>query len=143
MFRIHGPSTVKKYLFRLQQWHNYSDSWSKDSGCTDRIVRPYDSFTNFTILTKAKLIEEIARRTGLTKLETKAAIIGFWDTIEETLAEGESIELRGYGSFRMKHQPARQVRNPATGQLMQVKAKDIPVFKPSKEFKDRIKAGNQ
>ena len=94
-------------------------------------------------MVKAKLIEAIAKKTGLTKVETKATFVAFWKTIEETLARGESIELRGFGSFRVRHRRARNVRNPSTGETMQVEAKKIPVFKFSDEFKNRVDAGSQ
>ena len=93
-------------------------------------------------MTKAKLIETISERTGLTKLETKAVFVGFWETIEETLARGESIELRGFGSFRVQDRPARNVRNPATGESLRIEARKVPVFKPSKDFKARINKGD-
>ncbi len=64
--------------------------------------------------------------------------IGFWEIIEESLARGESIELRGYGSFRIQDRPARNVRNPATGELLYIEARKVPVFKPSKDFKERV-----
>ncbi len=95
----------------------------------------------FTV-TKAKLIEIISERTGLTKLETKAVFVGFWETIEETLTRGESIELRGFGSFRVQDRPARNVRNPATGESLRIEARKVPVFKPSKDFKARINKGD-
>ncbi|MCY4159426.1 MAG: HU family DNA-binding protein [Bacteroidetes bacterium] len=94
-------------------------------------------------MTKAKLIESIARKTGLTKKETTAAFLAFWETIEEALVRGESVELRGYASFRVHHQAARKVRNPATGDSMHLEARKVPVFKPSKELKDRIKNSTQ
>jgi len=93
-------------------------------------------------MTKAKLIDSITRKTGLTKLEARAVFIAFWETIEETLLRGESIELRGYGSFRIQYQSARKVRNPATGEAMHLEARKVPIFKPSKELKDRVNTGS-
>ncbi len=93
-------------------------------------------------MTKAKLIERISEKTGLTKLEVKAVFIGFWETIEEALAQGDSIELRGFGSFRIQDRPARNVRNPSTGETMRIEARKVPVFKPSKDLKDRINKGS-
>lgn len=89
-------------------------------------------------MTKAKLIQVIAQKTGLTKLETQAVLIGFWDTVIETLAQGESVEIRGFGSFRVQNRPPRKARNPSTGESIQIEARRVPVFKPSKEFKDHL-----
>lgn len=89
-------------------------------------------------MTKAQLIDKISRRTGLSRLETRAAFVAFWETIEEALSEDDSIELRGYGSFRIQNRPARNVRNPSTGETMRIESKKVPVFKPSKDLKDRI-----
>jgi len=89
-------------------------------------------------VTKAKLIQAIAQKTGLTKLETQAVLTGFWDTVIESLAQGESVELRGFGSFRVQHRPPRKARNPATGESIQVDARRVPVFKPAREFKDQV-----
>ncbi|MCY4225412.1 MAG: HU family DNA-binding protein [Bacteroidetes bacterium] len=89
-------------------------------------------------MTKAKLIQAIAQKTGLTKLETQAVLTGFWDTVIESLAQGESVELRGFGSFRVQHRPPRKARNPATGESIQVDARRVPVFKPAREFKDQV-----
>ncbi len=94
-------------------------------------------------MTKAKLIEAIAQRTGLTKVETEAVLIGFWEVIEEALVQGESVSLRGIGSFRTQNRPARNGRNPLTGESMRIEARTVPVFKPSKEFKDRVNTGSQ
>ncbi len=89
-------------------------------------------------MTKAELIDSIASKTGLPKLDTKATIAGFWEAIEEALIRGESVELRKIGTFRTQHRKARMARNPATGQQVHVAASVSPVFKPSKDFKNRV-----
>ena len=94
-------------------------------------------------MTKAQLIQTIAQKTGLTKLETQAVLTGFWDTVIETLAHGDSVELRGFGSFRVQNRPPRKARNPATGESIQVEARRVPVFKPAKEFKDHLNQPSQ
>ena len=93
-------------------------------------------------MTKAKLIEVVAHKTGLTKLEAKSVISGFWEAIEEALIEGESVEFRGIGSFRVQNRAARTARNPSTGESVYVEARKVPVFKPSKEFKNRVNTGD-
>ena len=89
-------------------------------------------------MTKVKLIEIIARRTGLTKRETEAVLSGFTETVKEALSEGESVNIRGFGSFRVQERSARNARNLATGEIMRIKAKRVPTFKPSQELKDHV-----
>lgn len=89
-------------------------------------------------VTKTKLIEIIARGTGLTKQETEAVLSGFTETVKETLSRGEPVDIRGFGSFRVQERAARNARNLATGEIMRVDAKKVPIFKPSREFKDRV-----
>ena len=85
----------------------------------------------------------IAHRTGLTRLETKTVLIRFWEIIEETLAQGESVEIRGFGSFRVQNRPARKVYNPITGESSYTEAKNVPVFKASPKLKERVQRGSQ
>ncbi len=89
-------------------------------------------------MTKADLVTSVAHKTGLSKLETKAAIAAFWETVEEALIKGESLELRKIGTFRTQHRKARMARNPSTGEQVPVAASIAPVFKPSKDFKNRV-----
>jgi nucleoid DNA-binding protein len=91
-----------------------------------------------SFVTKTKLIEVIARGTGLTKQETEAVLSGFTETVKETLSRGEPVDIRGFGSFRVQERAARNARNLATGEIMHVEAKKVPVFRPSREFKDRV-----
>ena len=94
-------------------------------------------------MTKTKLIEVVARGTGLTKQETEATLSGFAETIKDTLSNGEPVDIRGFGSFRVQERAARNARNLATGEIMRVEAKKVPVFKPSREFKDRVMNQNR
>lgn len=101
------------------------------------------SFIPNSIMTKTKLIEEIARGTGLSKQETEAVLSGFTETVKEALSNGEPVDIRGFGSFRVQERAARNARNLATGEIMRVEAKKVPVFKPSREFKDRVMTRNR
>ncbi len=67
-------------------------------------------------MTKADIVDKVAAGTGLTKLETEAIIEGFFKTVIEALKEGRGIEIRGFGSYRVKKKNARQARNPKTGE---------------------------
>ena len=92
-------------------------------------------------MTKADIVERIALGTGLTRVETEAVLDGFFYTVISALAEGESVELRGFGSFRLRERAARTARNPQTGERVSVPAHVVPVFKPAKNFRERVDDG--
>ena len=86
-------------------------------------------------VTKADIVDRIAEGTGLTKLETEAVIEGFLITVREALEADESVDLRGFGSFRVKERAARTARNPQTDEPVAVPRRFVPVFKASQEFR--------
>lgn len=92
-------------------------------------------------MTKADIVDRVAAGTGLTKLETEAIIEGFFKTVIESLKDGRGIEIRGFGSYRIKKKNARQARNPKTGQQVFVPEHYVPTFKFSKEFKEMVNIG--
>lgn len=92
-------------------------------------------------VTKADLVEKIATGTGLTKLETEAIIEGFFKSVIEALREGRNIEIRGFGSYKVKKKNARQARNPKTGNSVFVPEHFAPSFKFSKDFKVLVDKG--
>ena len=92
-------------------------------------------------MTKADIIERIAVGTGLTRVETEAVLDGFFYTVISALAEGNSVELRGFGSFRLRERAARIARNPQTGEQVAVPAHVVPVFKPAKSFREKVADG--
>ncbi len=92
-------------------------------------------------MTKADIVEKIALGTGLTKLETEAIVEGFLNTVIQSLSEGRGIEIRGFGSYRVKKKKARNARNPRTGEKVFVGEHYVPVFKFSKDFKDAVDSG--
>jgi len=92
-------------------------------------------------MTKADIVDKVAAGTGLTKLETEAIIEGFFKTVIEYLKEGKGIEIRGFGSFRVKKKNARQARNPKSGEQVFVPEHYVPTFKFSKEFKEKVNQG--
>ena len=98
-------------------------------------------------MTKADIVDKVASGTGLTKLETEAIIEGFFKTVIEALKEGNGIEIRGFGSYKVKKKNARQARNPKTGEQVFVPEHYVPTFKFSKDFKEMVdngmKAGEQ
>jgi DNA-binding protein HU-beta len=94
-------------------------------------------------MTKADIVEKVALGTGLTKLETEAIIEGFMNTIIDSLREGKGIEIRGFGSFKVKQKEGRNARNPRTGESVFVDKHFVPVFKFSKDFKIAVDKGNK
>jgi integration host factor subunit beta len=89
-------------------------------------------------MTKAELIDKVLTAADLNKKEAEAAVEAFFDSIIKSLRDGEKIELRGFGSFRLRSRGARVGRNPKTGEKVNVPAKRIPYFKPGKELKELI-----
>jgi DNA-binding protein HU-beta len=92
-------------------------------------------------MTKADIVDKVAVGTGLTKLETEAIIEGFFKTVIESLTEGKGIEIRGFGSYKVKKKNARHARNPKTGEQVQVPEHYVPTFKFSKDFKLLVNKG--
>ena len=86
-------------------------------------------------MTKADIVDVIASATGLTKVETEAVVDGFISTVINSLKEGKNIEIRGFGSFKVKKRRARMARNPRTGEQVRVEEHYVPLFKVSKELK--------
>jgi integration host factor subunit beta len=89
-------------------------------------------------LTKADLIEEVLRVTELPRKESETIVETIFESIIQSLQKGEKIEIRGFGSFRTRQRRGRVGRNPKTGAKVEVPAKKIPFFKPSKELKDFV-----
>lgn len=94
-------------------------------------------------MTKADLVDFVAQGTGLTKLETEAVIEGFFNAVIEALKNGSGIEIRGFGTFKVKKKAARNARNPKTGEKVFVPEHFVPTFKFSKDFKTVVNAGMQ
>ena len=89
-------------------------------------------------MTKAQLIDEVARVADLSRKHSELIIDIFFQSIVSALEKGEKIELRGFGSFRIRQRNARQGRNPKTGETVSVPAKRIPYFKPGRELKELL-----
>jgi len=89
-------------------------------------------------MTKAELVEDVARAAELTKKDAERLVEIVFESIIETLNRGEKIELRGFGSFRVRERGSRRGRNPKTGDPVNIPAKRVPYFKPGKELKELI-----
>jgi integration host factor subunit beta len=89
-------------------------------------------------MTKADLVERVAKEADMTKKDAEQLVEIIFDSITGTLNKGEKIELRGFGSFRVRERGARRGRNPKTGDPVSIPAKRVPYFKPGKELKELI-----
>ena len=86
-------------------------------------------------MTKADLVEKVANEAEMTKKDAEQLVEIIFDSIISTLNKGEKIELRGFGSFRLRQREPRKGRNPKTGEKVDVPPKKIPYFKMGKELK--------
>src|SRR5512141_1844907 len=89
-------------------------------------------------MTKAELIEAVSRVVEMTRKDSEVIVEAIFDSVVKSLRGGDKIEIRGFGSFRTRQRQPRVGRNPKTGAKVDVPAKRIPYFKPSKELKDLV-----
>ena len=89
-------------------------------------------------MTKADIVNRVAGATGVTKLETEILVDGFFKTIADALANNEHLEVRGFGTFKIKKRMPRVARNPRTGETVQLGEHFVPTFKPSKELRQLV-----
>lgn len=89
-------------------------------------------------MTKADLVEQVAGEAEMTKKDAEQLVEIIFDSIIGALNKGEKIELRGFGSFRVRERDARKGRNPKTGTAVNIPAKRVAYFKPGKELKEVI-----
>lgn len=90
-------------------------------------------------MTKSELIQKLAERNPhLYMRDVEKIVETIFDEITEALAQGDRVELRGFGAFSVKHRDARTARNPRTGESVQVEAKKLPFFKTGKALRDSL-----
>ena len=89
-------------------------------------------------MTKQDLIDIVSEKSGLTKKETGSVLDIILDSIAESLKRGEKVALVGFGTFEAKTRKARQGRNPATGETIQIEARTVPSFKAGRGLKDAL-----
>jgi|ERR1035438_5593431 len=89
-------------------------------------------------MTKAELIEDVSRVVAMSRKDSEIIVETIFGSIVKSLKAGDKIEIRGFGSFRTRQRNSRIGRNPKTGTRVDVPAKKIPYFKPSKELKDLV-----
>ena len=95
-------------------------------------------------MTKADLVErvttQISRTAGptISKKDCARVVDAFLDAIKEALQQQHNIEVRGFGTFKIRQRKTRMARNPRTGEPVEVSARPVPVFKPSKELRQMV-----
>jgi integration host factor subunit beta len=94
-------------------------------------------------VTKSDLIETVAQKLHLPKGKAELIVNCVFDSMEESLKKGERIEIRGFGSFEIRHYKAYEGRNPRTGDPVGVQPKRLPFFKVGKELKERVNEAAQ
>tara|TARA_Y100000782_G_C10171518_1_gene259986 strand:+ start:18 stop:317 length:300 start_codon:yes stop_codon:yes gene_type:complete len=87
-------------------------------------------------MNKAALVSQMAAHSELTKKDTQAALSSLLNVIEKSLSEGDQVQINGFGTFALSYYPARKGRNPQTGEEIEIKGVNKPVFKPAKALKD-------
>ncbi len=91
-------------------------------------------------MNKTELVAAIAEKTGLSKKDSEKALKAFTEVVSEELKKGEKIQLVGFGTFEVVDRPAREGRNPRTGETMPISASKAPKFKAGKALKDAVNA---
>ncbi len=89
-------------------------------------------------MTKAELIANVAKKAEITQKDTEAVVNAFFATVQETLAQGENVQVIGFGTFEVRERAARTGRNPQTGAEIQIAAAKVPAFKAGKALKDAV-----
>ena len=89
-------------------------------------------------MTKQEIVDIVSDATGLTKVETETIMNGVMMTIIDSLARDEMVELRGFGTFGIKHRMPKKARNPGTGEPVFLPERFVPTFKPSKLMRLRV-----
>jgi integration host factor subunit beta len=89
-------------------------------------------------MNKSQLIERIAKEEGITIKNAANVVNVVFDSMADSLAKGDRVEIRGFGSFKVKSYNSYQGRNPKTGEIIQVREKKLPYFKVGIEMKERV-----
>lgn len=90
-------------------------------------------------MNKTDLIQAVAEKTELTKKDATQVVDALLETITNTLAKEEKVQLIGVGTFEVRERAARKGRNPQTGEEIDIAASKVPAFKPGKEYKEAVK----
>jgi DNA-binding protein HU-beta len=89
-------------------------------------------------MNKTELIGKIAGEAGMTKKDTEKVINTFIKVVQDTLAQGDTVAILGFGTFLSRERPAREGRNPRTGEPIQIPAARVPVFRPGRGLRESL-----
>src|SRR6266567_4310511 len=92
-------------------------------------------------MTKTELVDQVAATVHLSKAQTATVLTQGLQAIMEALQAGQTVDLRGFGRFQLRHRPARTGRNPRTGATIPIPAKAVPTFTAGKAFQERVQPG--
>jgi DNA-binding protein HU-beta len=115
------PSIEKSYIFAVQKISNNKP------------------FYKNTKMTKADIVNEIAKNTGIDKASVLATIESFMQVVKESLSDNENVYLRGFGSFIVKRRAQKTARNISKNTTIIIPEHNIPAFKPAKTFANQVK----
>ena len=91
-------------------------------------------------MTKSQIVENVAAKTQLKKKDAEAAVEAVFAAIADAIADGDKVQIIGFGTFEAKEQAAREGRNPATGEKIEIAACKRPAFSASQALKDKVNA---
>lgn len=89
-------------------------------------------------MNKTELVGQVAAKTGMTKKDVEKVVSAFFATVEESLKEGDKVQLVGFGTFEVRERKSRKGRNPQTGEEINIPAARVPAFKAGKVLKDSV-----
>ena len=89
-------------------------------------------------ISKKQLVDQIAAKTDATKTDINTILDAYIDVVKSNVAEGNKVQLVGFGAFELRHRAARKGRNPQTGKEIEIAASNVPAFKPGNSFKDEV-----
>jgi len=89
-------------------------------------------------MNKTELIAKVAEQANMTKKDTERFVNAFIDVVENALAEGDTVSILGFGTFLSRERPAREGRNPRTGEAIQIPASRVPVFRPGRGLRGSV-----
>ncbi|MCM3358812.1 MULTISPECIES: HU family DNA-binding protein [unclassified Psychrobacillus] len=90
-------------------------------------------------MNKTELVNSVAEAAELSKKDATKAVEAVFESIQTALADGEKVQLIGFGNFEVRERAARKGRNPQTGKEIDIAASKVPAFKPGKALKDAVK----
>jgi integration host factor subunit beta len=128
----------RAYFFRVSLNLRRIPSTISVSAAHPRALPTLDPDQEFSSMTKADLVDKVTALGDLTRRDGEIIVDTLFESVIGALKSGDKIEIRGFGSFRTRQRNARIGRNPKTGDKVDVPAKRVPFFKPSKELRDSV-----